>query len=167
MKRRRGLVVVLLAVVLLTALAAGCGEGEQEAVTTPENPTSTGTTVPVVEESAQVYFMVGENTTPVTRVVKGGALEALEELLKGPLPEEEEKGFATVIPGGTRVNSYTVEGETATADFSAELAGYGGGSAMVQAITAQITETVTANDHRVTTVVITIDGVPSDEALQP
>lgn len=158
---------VFLAVVLLTALAAGCGEGEQEAVTTPENETSTGTTAPVAEESVQVYFMVGEKTTPVTRVVKGGALEALEELLKGPLPEEEEKGFATAIPAGTRVNGYAVEGEAATADFSAELASYGGGSAMVQAITAQITETVTANDPRVTTVVITVDGVPSDEALQP
>jgi len=158
---------VLLAVVLLTALAAGCGEGGQEAVTTPENPPSNGTTAPVAEESVQVYFMVGEKTAPVTREVEGGALEALEELLKGPSPEEEEKGFATAIPGGTRLNGYTVEGEAATADFSAELASYGGGSAIVQAITAQITETVTANDPRVTTVAITVDGVPSDEALQP
>jgi len=157
---------VFLAVVLLTALAAGCGEGEQEAVTTTVNPPSTGTTTPVAEESVQVYFMVGEKTAPVTRDVKGGALEALEELLKGPLPEEE-KGFTTAIPAGTRLNGYTVEGEAATADFSAELASYGGGSAIVQAITAQITETVTANDHGVTTVVITVNGVPAEEALQP
>lgn len=158
---------MFLAVMLLTALAAGCGEGEQEAATTPENPPSTGTTAPVAEESIQVYFMVGEKTAPVTREVEGGASEALEELLKGLSPEEKEKGFATAIPGGTRLNGYTVEGEAATADFSAELASYGGGSAIVQAITAQITETVTANDPRVTTVVITVDGVPSDEALQP
>ncbi len=158
---------VFLAVVLLAALAAGCGEGEKEAVKTPVNPPSTATTVPVAEESVQVYFMVGEKTAPVTREVKGGAPEALEELLKGPLSEEEEKGFSTAIPGGTRLNSYTVEGKVATVDFSAELASYGGGSAIVQAITAQITETVTANDPRVTSVAITVDGVPSDEALQP
>jgi spore germination protein GerM len=160
-------VAVFLAAVLLVALVAGCGEGEQEAVTTPANPPSTGMTVPAAGESVQVYFMVGEKTAPVTREVEGGALEALEELLNGPLPEEEEKGFATAIPGGTRLNGYTVEGEVATVDFSAELASYGGGSAIVQAITAQITETVTANDPGVTTVAITVDGVPSDEALQP
>ena len=167
MKRRRGPVAVFFVCLLLIAMAAGCGEGEQEAVTTPEKPPSTTTTVPVAEESVQVYFMVGEKTAPVTREVEGGVSGALEELLEGPSPEEEEKGFTTAIPGGTRLNGYTVEGEAATADFSAELASYGGGSAIVQAITAQITETVTANDPRVTSVIITVDGVPSDEALQP
>lgn len=153
--------------VLLVALAAGCGEGEQESVTIPQTTTSNGITAPVAEESVQVYFLLGEIPTTVTREVKGGALEALEELTKGPLPEEEKQGFATAIPEGTGLRSYTVEGEVATVDFSGELASYGGGSAMVQAITAQITETVRANDPRVTTVAITVDGVSADEALQP
>ncbi|MBU4302314.1 MAG: GerMN domain-containing protein [Actinobacteria bacterium] len=164
---RRGLPALLLAMVLLVALAAGCGEGEQEAVTIPQTTPSTATTAPVAEESVQVYFLLGEMPATVTREVEGGAPEALEELMKGPSPEEEEQGFATAIPGGTRLRSYAVEGEVATADFSGELASYGGGSAMVQAITAQITETVRANDPRVTTVVITVDGVSADEALQP
>jgi hypothetical protein len=56
---------------------------------------------------------------------------------------------------------------TANADFSSEIRNYGGGSARVQAIMDQIQNTIMANDDSVKTVVVTVDGVSSDEALQP
>lgn len=167
MVNRRGLLAAVLIATFLLALASGCGEKTDVTSTQPDTTPATTPTVPVEEASVKVYLLVGETPAPLTRMVKGGAREALEQLLGGPTPAEEEQGYATAIPQGTRLNSYTVEGETATADFSRELLEYGGGSAMVQAITAQITETVKANDPRVKNVVITVDGVPAEEALQP
>ena len=59
------------------------------------------------------------------------------------------------------------EGGTAIADFSKEILGYGGGSARVQEIMAQIDNTVTSNDSSVKNVSVTVEGKPSEETLQP
>jgi spore germination protein GerM len=100
-------------------------------------------------------------------VSNAGAREALTEMLKGPTEAEIQQGFATAIPDGTRLLSYKVEDRKATVDFSSELKDYGGGSARVKGIVDQITNTVTANDPTVSSVEITIAGVPSEESLQP
>src|SRR5450830_120362 len=101
------------------------------------------------------------------KVEKGGAEEALVELLKGPTESEKQQGLFSPIPEGTRLNSYAVEGDTAKVDFSGELLKFGGGSAAVRGITAEINKTVLANDPRAGTVEVTIDGQPAEEVLQP
>lgn len=162
---RRVLVAAFIALFALAALA-GCGGGEVAEVpeTSPEpvegRNDATG-------EKIEVYFIREEAASPVYREMKGGAEAALEELLEGPDEEEKNQGYVTAIPAGTSLLDYGVQDGVATADFSKEIASFGGGSALVQAITGQITETVLANDPSVTGVRITVEGVPAEEALQP
>jgi spore germination protein GerM len=168
MDRRLSWLAVLFAVTAVFILGvAGCGE-QVEVTTQPKKVPTIPKTVPAGEVSVNVYFMDGEEGTAVVRKVeKGGAEGALIELLRGPTEGEKQEGLFSPIPGGTRLNSYTVDGDTAKVDFSGELLLFGGGSAAVRGITTEINKTVLANDSRVSTVEITIDGRPADEVLQP
>jgi hypothetical protein len=107
-----------------------------------------------------VYWVLGDSITPAQRYVpeSGQMVErALEGLLWGPAPPNLA-GFTTAIPTPEEVLTYpgrqpdwgarvellgvTVEDGLATVNFSAEMAAYGGGSARVQAIRDQVTQTV-------------------------
>jgi spore germination protein GerM len=168
MERRLSKLAVLIAVSAVMALAAaGCG-GNGGVTTGSNTVPTTPKTAPAGKVSVKVYFMKGEGGTAVVRKVeKGGAEEALTELLKGPTDDEKAGGLFSPIPAGTRLNSYAVEGGTATADFSGELLRFGGGSQNVRGITTEIDKTVLANDPSLGTVKITIDGKPANEVLQP
>jgi spore germination protein GerM len=162
------------ALVVATAFSAvlaipGCGGKSVVQETSREKSSATSpATEPSTGAGVTIYLLKGETLTGVTRKVsEAGAEVALTEMLKGPSDAEVEQGFATAIPDGTRLLSYRVEGGKATVDFSDELKNYGGGSAGVQGIVGQITSTVTSNDKRVTSVEITIAGVPAEESLQP
>lgn len=152
---------IVAALTFAAAFMAGCGEEKDGGVTTEPG------TTPVEKAEVEVYFLRGEEPVKVVRKVKGGPAEALQELLKGPNPEEEREGITTAIPEGTRLIGFKVKGSEASADFSGEMLEYGGGSAIVLAITEQVTQTVLSNDARVGSVKIFIDGVPAEEALQP
>lgn len=161
-RQARVLAAFLLCGIVLASVFAGCG-GEPE-------PTLPVRVPPPEDTSARVtiYLLEGEEPTAAERTVAGApsAGLALNELMRGPTPQEEEQGLTTAIPPGTQLNSFTVEGGVAKADFSKEMAS-GGGSARIQAIITQVGRTVTANDPSVTSVLITVDGVPAEEALQP
>lgn len=73
---------------------------------------------------------------------------------------------ATSIPDGTQLISLKVSGGTATAIFSPELENYGGGSCNVQAIRAQIEQTL-KQFSSVKNVVISVEGKTPEETLQP
>jgi len=166
-RRLAGFAVLFVVTALLLAAAAGCGD-KGEVTTGPKKVPTIPKTVPAGEVSIDIYFMDGEEGVAVVRKVeKGGAEEALSELLKGPTDSEKQEGLFSPIPDGTRLNSYTVDGDTARVDFSGELLLFGGGSAAVRGITTEINKTVVANDARVNTVEITIDGQPAEEVLQP
>ena len=83
-------------------------------------------------------------------------------LLHGPTVEERSRGFFTSIPRGTTLRGVTISGRTARADFTFPQVG---GSCLVTAIRAEITETLRDN-YGVTEVVILDDG-DAEEALQP
>ncbi|MFH1151182.1 MAG: GerMN domain-containing protein [Actinomycetota bacterium] len=168
---RKSLVIAILAACLVLPLPtlSGCGSG---GATQPTAPDHTGAqTTPSTGPGAgevDVFLLEGETVRPSKRsVAVPGAKSALEELLKGPTAGELAQGLHTEIPSGTRLNSFEVTGGIATADLSSEVRNYGGGSARVQAIMSQIQDTIMANDDSVKTVAITVDGVPSEEALQP
>jgi spore germination protein GerM len=130
---------------------------------------------------------------PVTRMVKNDLIvrrRAAEELLRGPTPEEIEQGYYSSIPnkeeiiefrekvkketGQTpyegdeiKVNSLkATAGELLFIDFSKEMKAYGGGSCRVDAIKAQIGETMNQFPE-VGHTIISIEGEPEKTSLQP
>jgi hypothetical protein len=108
----------------------------------------------------QLYWLLGEELQPMPRRVPQSlriGTAALEELLWGPGPPNFA-GFESALPSPTQVLSYsgrdaswgprvtlrklTIVDGVATADFSRELAAYGGGSTRVMFIRQQITRTL-------------------------
>lgn len=91
---------------------------------------------------------------------------ALEELLKGPSADERERGYFTSIRSrDVKVNSLSIRDGVAYADFSPELEKGAGGSCMVAAIRAEITETL-KQFPTVKSAVISIEG-RTEDILQP
>lgn len=89
---------------------------------------------------------------------------AIFELLRGVLPSES-KDYQSSIPKGTGLNSLIIRDGTAYADFNHVLEMDGGGSCHVQAIRAQITETL-KQFPTVKNVIISVNG-RTEDILQP
>lgn len=109
-----------------------------------------------------------ESVFPVRREVIGRdslELAAVEELLRGPTTEEQERGFGTAVPEGVGVRSVTVNGGTITADFDEGLQQGVAGSCLVQSIRAQIEETLRQFSD-IDEVMISVNG-ETEEVLQP
>ena len=92
-------------------------------------------------------------------------VQALEELLKGPTLEEQEKGYLTNINSGVNINSLIVENNIAKVDFDEQLGFQVGGSCRVMAIRSQITGTL-VQFPEINDVIISINGRIED-ILQP
>ncbi len=90
---------------------------------------------------------------------------ALEELLKGPILEEQEKGYFTSINPGVNINSLVVEDNIAKVDFDEQLEYQLGGSCRVMAIRSQITETL-LQFSEIVDVIISVNG-RTEDILQP
>lgn len=83
---------------------------------------------------AKIYRTVGEgNVTPEW---------AMRELLAGP-GKESLNGYITEIPKGTELVGLEIDHKVAYANFSRELESYGGGTARVRSLVAQIVYTLT------------------------
>jgi immunoglobulin-like protein involved in spore germination/sporulation and spore germination protein len=89
---------------------------------------------------------------------------SLFELLRGVLPGESSD-YYTSIPKGTQINSLVLRDGTAYADFNYALEYNGGGSCHVQAVRAQIEQTL-LQFPTIKKVVITVNGRGGD-VLQP
>ena len=92
-------------------------------------------------------------------------VQSLEELLKGPTLEEQEKGYLTNINSGVNINSLIVEDNIVKVDFDEQLGFQVGGSCRVLAIRSQITETL-VQFPEINDVIISINGRIED-ILQP
>ncbi len=104
----------------------------------------------------------------VNRTIKETAAvgrAALQELLEGPTAKETGDGYITQIPDGVKINSLSVENGVARVDFNNALQDQVGGSCRVQAIRAQIEETL-KQFSTVDSVVISIEG-ETELILQP
>lgn len=106
---------------------------------------------------------------PVYRVVDKKEVEyiqfALEELLKGPSPEELAAKYFTAINNGVEINSLKGEGNKMTVDFSEKLQEMVGGSCRVTMIRSQIENTL-KQFNEIEVVEIAING-QVDDILQP
>lgn len=98
---------------------------------------------------------------PETQAVGQAAITAL---LDGPVTSETSAGFSTNIPDDVELNSLRIEDGVAYVDFSSEL-NQVGGSCRVQAIRAQITQTL-QQFSTVDSVEISVDG-STEAVLQP
>ena len=96
---------------------------------------------------------------------QGVARAALEQLLQGPSQEEKDQGFYTSLNQGVIIQSLSVVDGIARVDFNDQLEFQVGGSCLVSAIRAQITETL-KQFSTVREVVISINGRVED-ILQP
>lgn len=136
--------ILVLSVLVLGACAAGSGRAE---ISTPEESQA---------ETIVLYWLEGTELHGVSyalRETDNPAETALEAMLAGP-----PSGYETAIPTPEEVAEYpgrepdwgesvrlldlAIEDGVATANFSQEMQAYGGGSARVQAIREQITETL-------------------------
>ncbi|RJR32173.1 hypothetical protein C4569_00455 [Candidatus Parcubacteria bacterium] len=90
---------------------------------------------------------------------------AIEELLKGPTPEEINEKFYTSINSGVKLQSLIIKDKTAYADFDDRLEAAVGGSCRVAAIRSQITTTL-KQFATVENVIISING-RTEDILQP
>lgn len=76
-------------------------------------------------ETIRVYFVKGEQLSPVQRTVAAAepsvvAARAVELLLAGPNEGERARGVETAIPEGTSLRSLALDGGTATVELNAE-----------------------------------------------
>lgn len=92
-------------------------------------------------------------------------LVSLLELLKGPTSSEKALGAIAVIPEETKLNSLRLSGTTAYVDFNYGLDAGVGGSCRVQAIRAEIENTL-KQFPTIKDVVISING-RTEDILQP
>ena len=92
-------------------------------------------------------------------------MQVLEELLKGPTLEEQEKGYSTNINSGVNINSLVVENSIAKVDFDEQLEYQLGGSCRVSAIRSQITGTL-VQFSEINDVIISIND-RTEDILQP
>lgn len=87
-----------------------------------------------------VYFIRVEGTVStlqeVRRIVNGRRSSdfvsaALQEVLAGPTPPEQEAGLVTAIPRGTRLRSVQIRDGIVIADFGSEVESGGGSASML------------------------------------
>lgn len=103
-----------------------------------------------------------ERKVPKTQAV---ARAALDELLKGTTPAEQQDGYFTSINSGVTIKSLTVSNGVARVDFDERIEEGTGGSCRVSAIRAQITETL-KQFSTVNQVIISVNG-RTEDILQP
>lgn len=112
--------------------------------------------------ASDIEFVQVERTVAKTQAV-GKA--AIEELLKGPTPEEKAKGLDNPIPPNARLLSLKIVDGVAYADFDEALEFQVGGSLRTMAIRKMITLTL-MQFSTVKEVIISIEG-RTEDILQP
>jgi spore germination protein GerM len=185
-----GALVMLMALAGITSAVSGCGYSEEVGdggtVSTTETPrtttteppqdsttTSSPTTLPQESTTSttaaqdtmiiNVYFSREEKicatsrSIPETQQVGAAAMQAL---LGGPTPEEEDWGMVTSIPEGTTFLGLTIDGGVATVDLSKEYASGGGSLSMLMRL-AEVVFTLT-QFPTVDGVNFKLDGKPID-----
>jgi sporulation and spore germination protein/L,D-transpeptidase-like protein/putative peptidoglycan binding protein len=83
--------------------------------------TARSTATPAAGGHVRIYFVQGEQLSPVRRPGKT-ALDAVGQLIAGPTRTERHGGYRTYVPADTKVRRVTVRHGLATVDLSAVFA---------------------------------------------
>jgi len=104
-----------LAAVVAALVLVGCGNGDDEGVTTDTETTTT----PVETTRLRVYFLRDGQVWPVARVVGDILFDeiAIDELLDGPNEDEGDLGLETALPENLESADVSVEGGVATVEL--------------------------------------------------
>lgn len=102
--------------------------------------------------NCSLVFPVDRSVAKTSAVTRAAALE----LLKGPNPGEKAEGYASFFPAGTSLRSLSVDGKTATADFTRPLS-FATGACQTANIRAEIAQTL-LQFAPVSTVNVTVEG---------
>lgn len=153
-------------VLVLAGVLAGCGgdgddDGGSGSTTTTTGGTTGGTqatTAPTI--ATTVYFLDANARLAAAGRQVANAQGAVEALLAGPQGVEQELGYTTAIPAGTRLLGLAVADEVATVDLSGEFDDGGGGASMLGRV-AQVVYTLTVFTD-IDRVKFAIDGQPVD-----
>lgn len=150
---RRPVFVSILTLVLLASLGgmglSGCNWWRSTEPGVVEN-------APSPHDIVTIFFSRAQDSSGqvanVLRPVPGDAREeplrfALDELLKGPRPEEKSKGFYSEIPPGTRLLSVKKSDGSITVNLSRQFVSGGGSTSMTQRV-EEIKRTVYSVDRR-------------------
>ncbi len=85
---------------------------------------------------------------------------ALQELLKGPTPEEKAQGFYSEIPTGTKLLALNTQKDSITINLSREFSTGGGSNSMLQRL-EQVKQTAYSVDS-VHPITLAVEGKPLD-----
>lgn len=102
---------------------------------------------PAKGPTVKAYFFQNEKLVPVERrQVPDRPLltQAIEALLAGPTDEEKRSGLTTALPAGVKLRLAKADRSLAIVDLSRSLENYGGGSAKLEGLIAQLVYTATA-----------------------
>lgn len=144
---------------------------EQDMVSIPVRFETSKTAVKVffsniVEDPQTLYC---ERVYPVTRRIaktSNIAEAAILELIKGPTAQERSTGSQTSVLPGTVLRSISITDDVATVDFSRDLVYALAGSCRVQALSAQINETL-KQFPTIKVVKMLIEGEDAEPFFQP
>ena len=109
-------------------------------------------------------FLYFRREIPFTHNTEINAYNALNELLKGPIESEKQKGASSLVRN-SRILDLKIRNGTAKVNFSKEFAPPGGTLAVWQCRTA--VEEVLRQFPQIRESEILVEGVPAIESLQP
>lgn len=152
------------ALVALALLIGGCGiptDDAPRALAEESSTTAPPASEPVdSDDSVTLYFSRAEGSDRLVETRRGldgepSLLRVLEALLAGPLEEETEEGYITLIPGGTEAAVVDVEDDLVTIAMSSEWESLASGSTGAY---AQVVLTLTRNLPTVNQVSFRVGG---------
>lgn len=176
--KTKGIIIVIVLLALVVVAGAFGSDSLRKIISSEPVATTTPVVTPTPGTmTIKVFFgnhrsdpdaLYCERAYPALREVaktESVARVTINELLKGPTEAEKAQGFFTTLNSGVVLQSLSITDGVAKVDFSSRLGEGVGGSCLVTAIRAQITETL-KQFPAVSSVIISIDG-QVDEILQP
>jgi hypothetical protein len=148
MKKLLALAGLVVGVVVVAVVLAGCGSEKAVSLGKPSTRTTTAReqtgSVPTLV-SLEVWFPRDNGLVEVRRTHQPTELvatAAINALLAGPTPEERVRGLGTAVPPGTKLLGIAIHDGVATVDLTSEYQS-GAGSRSMQMRLAQVVYTLT------------------------
>lgn len=104
------------------------------------------------EKSEKIYLSTVKRKLPDNQLLSS----TLEQLIKGPTPYEQGRGYITAVPSGLKIRSVVIKGKTAEIDFNGVIEEDAAGDIILKRV-QQIVNTATQFEN-VDSIIIKING---------